>query len=427
MAIDGEAKHSEGPLAMTSNDEKSATHADEMRETLERFVVDNDDLLTLESRIGKFNIFDALSITHVEIRHSNFLAFILDPAESHGQGQLFLKAILMDLLKHAPAELRPLSPIDLDGIDLRGVEVRREWKNIDLLIICKEPRFAVAIENKVGSREHSDQLARYQKTVADHYADLPTLYIYLTPDGDEPSEESWIPYTYADIHRVFIRVRQTYQNAIGDEVRIFLDHYLNILGTRFMNDEELDKLCRQIHKNHRQALELIWERVGNPESGVISEVATTLEDDHRWNVVWQMADSLNFVPRAWLDWSLPIGTEYDDERVWLVLKFRLDEGELITWLELQGIDDVAKRSQIADLLLNEAQKCGFKAHMARKRMGTRYTRVSGRERVLEWAEGEEPDAETVRATVQKKLDGMYSRSEKLASVLKPLCKRLTVK
>jgi hypothetical protein len=44
---------------------------------LERFVVDNDDLLALESLIGRFNIFDALNIARVEIRHSNFLALIL--------------------------------------------------------------------------------------------------------------------------------------------------------------------------------------------------------------------------------------------------------------------------------------------------------------------------------------------------------------
>lgn len=391
---------------------------------MERFIVENDDLLLLESRIGRFNIFDALGIARAEIRHSNFLAFILDPAESHGQGQLFLKALLMDLLKHAPTELRPLSPIDLDGIDLRGVEVRREWKNIDVVIICKEPRFAVVIENKIDSREHSDQLARYQETVTDHYADLPTLYIYLTPDGDEPSEDSWVPYTYADIYRVFTRIRQTYQNAIGDEVRVFLDHYLNLLRARFMNNEELDKLCRQIYKNHRQALQLIWERVGSPESGVIAEVAAALEHDHRWNVLWQIANQVNFMPKAWLGWSLPIGTEYEDERVWLILKYRLDNCELSTWLELQGIEDMPKRNQIVETLLSEAQRCGFKAQPARKRIGTRYTRVSGREPVLEWAEGDEPESEAVRAAVQKKLDELYPRLEKLAAVLRPLCERL---
>jgi len=65
---------------------------------LERFVVGNDDLRELESRIGRFNVFEALRIARVEIRHSNFLAWILDPAESHGQGGTFLEAMMMDLL-----------------------------------------------------------------------------------------------------------------------------------------------------------------------------------------------------------------------------------------------------------------------------------------------------------------------------------------
>ena len=32
-----------------------------------------------------------------------------------------------------------------------------------------------------------------------------------------------------------------------------------------------------------------------------------------------------------------MGTEYDDKQVWLILKFRVDDGELNTWLELQWI------------------------------------------------------------------------------------------
>src|SRR5947207_344585 len=155
---------------MTAEKERPSVQGTEALAALERFVVENDDLLTLESRIGRFNIFDALGVTRVEIRHSNFLAFILDPAESHGQGQLFLKAILMDLLKQAPTEMRPqLSPIDLDGTNLRGIEVRREWKHIDLLIKCQEPPIVVVIENKIGSKEGTDQLSRYKATMKHHY------------------------------------------------------------------------------------------------------------------------------------------------------------------------------------------------------------------------------------------------------------------
>ncbi len=73
-------------------------------------------MLDLEARVGKLNIFDALGVVHQEIRHSNFLAWLLDPAESHGLGGLFLKAVLMDLLRKTPhGETRLFSPIHLDG------------------------------------------------------------------------------------------------------------------------------------------------------------------------------------------------------------------------------------------------------------------------------------------------------------------------
>ena len=125
---------------------------------MEHFVVDNDDLLELEQRIGRFNIFDALGIARVEIRHSNFLAWLLDPAESHGQGLLFLRAVLMDLLRDAPVERRVLSPVELDGAELRGVEIRREWRHIDILITCQEP------EN--GGRKVSEKIADFAQTAA---------------------------------------------------------------------------------------------------------------------------------------------------------------------------------------------------------------------------------------------------------------------
>lgn len=60
----------------------------------------------------------------------------------------------MDLMKAAAVELRPLSPIDLDGTDLRGVDIRPGWSHIDLLIKSYEPPFVIVVENKVGVVEN---------------------------------------------------------------------------------------------------------------------------------------------------------------------------------------------------------------------------------------------------------------------------------
>jgi hypothetical protein len=387
---------------------------------LERFVVENDDLLALESLIGRFNIFDALGIKDAEIRHSNFLAFILDPAESHGQGQLFLKAVLMDLLKAAGQEFRPLSPIELDGADLRGVEVRREWQHIDLLIICQEPRLLVVIENKIRSSEGADQLSRYERVMQEQYPDARPLYVYLTVEGDPPSQERWMPYAHADIHRVLTRVREANGNAIGDDVLVFLNHYLTLLGTRFMNDEKLDDLCRRIYKNHRQALDLIWERMGTPTSGVLGEAKQVLDEDSKWSVDARPGCIL-FMPSAWLAWLPKLGDRGDRQR-WIYCVLGARNGRLRFCVDVAPMTDPTKRKEMVKQLLDVCPTLGFKLPRgaATKEVRNIYSRVTAAEEFGTWDE-DDYDLEAIRDAVKKMLEGLSPKLDKLERVLKQLC------
>jgi hypothetical protein len=41
------------------------------------------DLSQIEALVGGFNIFHALRVSRTEIRHSNFLSWLIDPLESH--------------------------------------------------------------------------------------------------------------------------------------------------------------------------------------------------------------------------------------------------------------------------------------------------------------------------------------------------------
>lgn len=226
---------------------------------LERFVIENDDLQELEARIGRFNVFDALGVARAEIRHSNFLAWLLDPQESHGHGDLFLKSVLMDLLRRGREQgcEVPISPVELDGTELRGVEIRREWRNIDLLVISTQPSFVVVIENKVGSGEHSGQLDKYKAVAKTTFAKIPAMFVFLTVSGDEASDDDWVNYTYADLFAVLSRVRRQSAGSLGGDVGVFFDHYLNLIEGRFMEDQELMQLCRRIYANHRRAINLI--------------------------------------------------------------------------------------------------------------------------------------------------------------------------
>jgi hypothetical protein len=386
---------------------------------LEQFVVDNEDLLALESLIGRFNIFDALRVARTEIRHSNFLAFILNPAESHGLGELFLRAVLMDILRRAPVEARSLSPIELDGAALRGVEIRREWEHLDLLITCHDPRFAIVIENKVDATEHSDQLGRYRREMAAHFPDLRPLYLYLSPNSASPSDTGWVPYGYSDIHRVLTRVRNTYHGAIGGDVLSFLDHYLSLIGTQFMDDPAIDALCRRIYTNHRRALDLIFERVAQPGSSVLAEAETAVRQDERFHVFNRGRNVLEFVPKAWLEWMPAIGLDQRDEpRSWLILRFELFPGELDYHVELRQIQDQALRRELVAALLANATRLGFK--QKKGKVTGRYTRVSGRERLLGWKEDQEPDPAKIREIVHARLNATFEALKPLPEVLRPI-------
>lgn len=271
-------------------------------QALERFVIENDDLLSLEEAIGRFNIFDALRIERAEIRHSNFLAWLLSPNESHGQGDLFLKAVLMDVLRRARAEGRtpPVSPVLLDGAELHDIEIRREWKNIDLLIISREPAFVVAIENKVDAGEHSNQLNRYEEIIRTEFTKVPSLLVFLSAHAQETEDEDWLDYSYRELHGVLTRVRRTSAGSLGADVGTFLDHYLSLIGSRFMNDTNIEELCRRIYSNHRRAIDLIVENAGTSTHEVLDPVRDALTKQNRWRFRTSGRNVLQFVPIEWI-------------------------------------------------------------------------------------------------------------------------------
>ena len=67
---------------------------EEQKKILEEFLLDIDILDKLDGYMNKFNVFDVLRISKMEIRHSNMLAWLLNPKETHGLGDTFLRKFL---------------------------------------------------------------------------------------------------------------------------------------------------------------------------------------------------------------------------------------------------------------------------------------------------------------------------------------------
>ena len=124
---------------------------------LEDFLLHIDCLNSLKPWLDNFNIFDVLKLSRTEIRHSNMISWLLNPLDSHGLGDSFLRALIRIIIRNGT--YGDIEPIELMTTNLNDLVVLREWENIDIFLYTNE--FAIAIENKVDSGEHDNQLEKY--------------------------------------------------------------------------------------------------------------------------------------------------------------------------------------------------------------------------------------------------------------------------
>ena len=325
----------------------------------------------------------------------------------------------MDLLRQTPVEQRLFSPIELDGGELRGVEVRREWKNIDLLITCDDPSFVIAVENKVGSGEHSNQLYRYRKIVNE----APGLakyerrqFVYLTPEGESPSDETWTEYSYADLFRVLSRVRRAAADQIGDDVSTFLDHYLRLIGTRFMNDDRIDELCNEIYKNHRQAIKLILDRVASDETPALEAFQEVLEADGRWTVIKRTGKHLHFIPTIW-DGQLIYPGPKPDKPHWIYFDFNTwDQPACGLNLCLTPTHPTEFRQRCFENWMKDHKRFGMRLRKNPLKAGWNSL---NRDTMVRWKPDEEIPLDRIQTATSKLLKSLYPKCEAiLASIQK---------
>jgi hypothetical protein len=227
------------------------------RKAIEALVVDNADLERLEELLSPFNIFEAIGVVRQELRHSDFLAFLLDPQENHGLGSFFLKRLLQKAIINSDHQDLPISPIDIDIWMMDDVEILREWNNIDILIVNQLKEFVVIIENKIGTGEHDDQLARYWDIVRHRYRGWRILALYLTPDGLHATEDHYISIDYHLVNDILESIIRNRTASLGSDVRMAIMHYTDMLRRHIVGGSEIETLCKQIYAKHRRAMELI--------------------------------------------------------------------------------------------------------------------------------------------------------------------------
>lgn len=232
------------------------------KECLLKLLQDTEVFKPLSKWTTSLNVFDILKISRTEIRHSNMLGWLLDPNENHGLDDSFLYGLLAklsDSFANKDVILRLLTG------NLASFSVFRERDNIDILLVSSEFKTIIAIENKIGANEHNygrtdeSQLQKYSDSLNSNYDGYIQIKIYLTPEGDEPTNAEWIIMTYSDILGILESVYNNKTNEIGTEASLLIKNYIETIKKNVIMDEELVKLCNEIYNKHKAALDLIFE------------------------------------------------------------------------------------------------------------------------------------------------------------------------
>ena len=133
-----------------------------------------------------------------EIRYSKFLRWLLDPKENHKAGPVLAEE-LWQIFKGEKVVFSMNS------------ETTAEEENIDVLLVDEENEKYIAIELKVWTDAHNEQLKNYGDYLEETYPDYSGLKIFLTPFGRKPADEAqwddrWVCMDYSTLDNPFKKI-----------------------------------------------------------------------------------------------------------------------------------------------------------------------------------------------------------------------------
>jgi hypothetical protein len=258
-------------------------------------LADDPDFKKLSAEQSSFNLFEALGVVRAEVRHSNFLAFLLDPNQSHNLGSNFLAPFIRSVLTAAPAP-QGVDALEVILADLRNTTVHREQGNIDVLIEARALDLVIAIENKIDARESTGQLQRYADFIRNNYP-RPTrhLFVYLTPNGERPSCADWIPFSYSQL---YVELETNAQPHMAADVAMVIQHYISMMKRHVVTDSKLKELAIQLYQKHRTAFEFVMEHA--PRQNPLVSMGRSIVEEREDLIIDSEANNiLRFIPRAW--------------------------------------------------------------------------------------------------------------------------------
>lgn len=374
------------------------------------FLEDLDEFERTDYFPKGFNVFKAAGLERHEIRHSSFLSFLLDPNEAHGLDDEFLRKLLLKAVQKSPAT--GLSQLEIALSELTDLAIRCEEMRIDILGWSESNKLLFAIENKVGAKEGKDQLSRYRGKLEndERFKGYRKCLIYLTPCGEEGSDDRWVPISWKDVAEILKAVIDVKQNVLAQDAVFVINQYLDLIRRYIVADEGLISECRRLYSKHRAAIDLIL-RHGQVSTNFSSAVEIFLDAHPDLAAIRVSPSAVAFLPKELFDLVPDLeGTDFWGGKKPFVFWFSKNPGKISLILEVGPINDPRfNRNQlVADLRINfDSRK--------QKKIAPNYSRVLRKDMPID--KDEEPDTEQILDRMNKLYEDITPNIENLKLIL----------
>ena len=302
----------------------------------------------------EFNLFELLNLWWQEDIHSRMLTWLLNPQESHGIGDHFLKNFLLQ----AGCQSEVCA-----AADWSIAEALREWYCVvdgnagwlDILVLNHGAQFLCAIENKILSPEGGRQLTHYRRALENGYRNYTRRYLFLSPGGMqsqwEDERQHWTPLSYTAVLQVIDQML-TSSPPITPQVRVLLSQYATTLRRKIVpdNNSEINRLARQIYLEHRDAVDLIYANKPNYFNEAKQIFKESIATQEGWMLDREDTNYVRFRSADWGEFSATrTGTGWPQSDALLLFQFTMvGRGHPYLDLGLSPGTDEAVREKLFD-------------------------------------------------------------------------------
>lgn len=310
--------------------------AEDIRKEISKFKND-ESLIKLNSFYQSKSYSEILGVSRKELSHSKFLAWILNPYESHKIGFFGIKkfldiVVLMSNAKLTEKNKKLYNSIITDDISIEKIIIETEkpidkYGRLDIylelsILNSVYNKIKIVVENKVTSKENNDQTNRYfQYFEQNNNEATKIIYVFLTPistlkllelEEAECNCKDFIQINYQTlVDKMF---EPLLSQDLPEKTKFIFKEYLQSLSQPSIADnrELQEGLIMAIGKEERDLLTQFWKN--NEKLILASLYAISSDPEQDKDVRDSINDALDKISNSSKDRSL-IDIQYQGKTI----------------------------------------------------------------------------------------------------------------